>query len=123
MGHSSFFLQHYIGFLPAGPFSYDYSITFHSSTGFVSEFDDFGNSGLFADGAAINGHKSGNYPEFFPSPFFEYFGINIDDGNGTAQATVILSNFSGPGSIPEPASLLLFATGLLGLICKRRQSA
>jgi len=120
--HPSFFLQNYSGLLPSGPFSYDYAITLFSPTGFVTEFDDFGHGSFtYASGTVISGHRSGNHPELFPSPYFGYFGVNIDDGAGSASATVELRNFSGP--IPEPATLPLLAAGVLAFSCQRRRVA
>ncbi len=106
--HPSFFLQNYSGLLPAGSFSYDYSIRLNSPTGFINQFDDFGNfSANYIDGTILSGTRSGLNPEpSLPYPFFGYFGINIDDGAGSAEATVVLTNFqftpvpSVPGPFP-----------------------
>ena len=125
----SFFLQNY-GYsqgppilLPTGPVSYDYTIQYSSSLGFVSTFDDFGNNTFVVSGSSLAGSSSVNYA----GGYFGYFGVNIrgDDGNGThgvASATVTLSNFSAPAAVPEPASIALFALGLATVAAARRRS-
>ena len=100
----SFFLQNYANILPHGPFSYDYSIVFHSPTGFGYEYDDFGRSAPVSNGDIISGSVAGLYDGISFGGYFGYFGVNVDDGNGTASATVTLTNFSGPGEVPEPIS-------------------
>lgn len=119
--HPSFFLQNYTGNLPVGAFSYDYAIALSSPTGFIAEFDDFGHDSLYESGTVLTGHVSGNYPQFAPSPYFGYFGINISDGQGTASATVTLTNFTGPSSVPEPATLTLITLGLAGMVSGKRR--
>lgn len=125
LGHASFFLQNY-GYaktpailLPQGNISYDFAITLFSSTGFVQEFDDFGHgSSSYSSGHVISGSVNLNYA----GGYFGYFGVNIDDGQGTASAKVVLTQFAGPGAIPEPASLLLLATAGAGILVARRRS-
>ena len=125
VGHASFFLQNY-GYaqtpailLPQGNVSYDFTITLFSPTGFVQEFDDFGNgSSSYSSGDVISGSVNFNYA----GGYFGYFGVNIDDGRGTASATVVLTQFAGPSAIPEPASLLLLATAGAGILVARRRS-
>ena len=125
----SFFLQNY-GYsqgppilLPTGPVSYDHTIQYSSSLGFVSTFDDFGNNTFVVSGSSLAGSSSVNYA----GGYFGYFGVNIrgDDGNGThgvASATVTLSNFTAPAAVPEPASIALFALGLATVAAARRRS-
>lgn len=103
--HPSFWIQNYSGLLPRGIFSYDYSITLISATNSVTEFDDFGRSAsTYADGTVLTGQRSGFNPDpTLPYPYFGFFGINIDDGQGTAKATVVLTNFNfTPEAVPGP---------------------
>jgi hypothetical protein len=124
--HASFFLQNYnftnlaLPQLPHAIVSYDYSIALSSPTGSVYEFDDFGDSADYTSGSTITGHQTLDY---FPGGanwyggFFEYFGVNIDDGAGTASAVITLTNFS--ATVSEPASVWLLAIALLGLASLR----
>jgi hypothetical protein len=104
--HPSFFLENYSGLLPRGTFTYDYSITLSTpTTNSVTEFDDFGRSASgYADGTVLTGQHSGLNPDpTLPYPFFQFFGINIDDGEGTASAKVVLTNFNfTPATVPGP---------------------
>ncbi len=71
----------------------------------MTEFDDFGRSASgYADGTVLTGQRSGLNPDpTLPYPFFEFFGINIDDGEGTASAKVVLTNFNfTPATVPGP---------------------
>lgn len=104
--HPSFFLDNYSGLLPRGSFSYDYSITLSTpTTNGVTEFDDFGRSpGVYADGTVLTGQRSAFNPDpTLPYPYFGFFGINIEDGQGTASARVVLTNFNfTPEPVPGP---------------------
>lgn len=119
MVHPSFFLQNYsyqtVPLLPTGPVSYRYEIQVFSDTGSVEMFDDFGNSGTYASGEIINGSVSINYT----GGYFSYFGVNIDDLEGTASAIVTLTNLLAP--VPEPGTIVLAALGIATLVVARRR--
>ena len=110
---SSFWIENYTSKLPAGFYSYDYKIKLSSPTGFVDEFDDFGNSlSSYVDGYELSGKTSGFYPPAsLPYPYFGFFGVNITDYAGTAKATITLTNFSFtpvPGPLPLAGALVAF---------------
>jgi hypothetical protein len=124
VGHPSFFLQNYsfltTPLLPTGNVSYDYTIELLSATGTVTEFDDFGRSSAsFGSGTILSGQVAVNYA----GGYFGYFGINIQDGQGTAHAVVTLTNLSAPAVVPEPQSAALVALALGGLVASRRRTA
>ena len=118
-GHPSFFLQNYsfltIPLLPTGPISYNYAIALFSATGVVNMFDDFGNSSSYASGTTVSGTYSANYS----GGYFGYFGVNINDGSGTASAVVTLTNLSAP--VSTPGTIALAALGLAALATTRRR--
>ncbi len=125
LGHPSFFLQNYsyvtVPLLPTGLISYDYAITLFSARGFVTMFDDFGNSSSYASGTTVSGTYSANYS----GGYFGYFGVNIDDFSGTlspfasfsgtASAIVTLTNLSAPVPVSAPGTITLAALGLAAL--------
>ena len=119
MVHPSFFLQNYsyqtVPLLPTGPVSYHYQIEVRSTTGFVDLYDDFGTSGNYGSGDVIIGNFSINYTR----GYFSYFGVNIDDGFGTASAIVTLTNLLAP--VPEPGTIVLAALGIATLVVARRR--
>ena len=118
-GHPSFFLQNYsyltTALLPTGPISYDYAIELFSTTGSVDMFDDFGNNSSYASGTTVSGTYSANYS----GGYFGYFGVNINDGFGTASAVVTLTNLSAP--VSTPGTIALAALGLAALATTRRR--
>lgn len=121
LGHPSFFLQNYsfltIPLLPTGPISYHYAIELFSAGGFVTMFDDFGNSSSYASGTTVSGTYSANYS----GGYFGYFGVNIDDLSGTASAIVTLTNLSAPVPVSAPGTITLAALGLAALATIRRR--
>ena len=122
---NSFFLESY-GYsfatpilLPTGLVAFNWSIT---NTG-AAALNLYGDQGVPTTSLAPGASVSGSFSTNFTGGYFEYFGVNISDLNATAQANVVLTNFSGPGEVPEPISIALFATGLAGLALSRRRAA
>ena len=115
--HPSFFLQN-CSFvvrekLPRGVVSFDISVENTGSTS-LNFFGDNLPTLVLAVGQSFSQNQSFHYT----GGYFGYFGININDGNGTAKVLVTLSNLVAP--VPAPAAMALFGLGALGLAALRR---
>jgi hypothetical protein len=118
-GPHSIFFENYSDLLPAGTISYNWSVTFDQSAGWLLE------TGVYTDlpgndhvGSISAGTYSGTVDLNYTGGYFSY--ANIGFGSGAYDATVVLTDFHYVGAasvsaVPVPASLPLFGAGLAGL--------